>query len=571
MRFFVAARERAIQRISEEINEEEARVTECSEAIGDISLAIDEGKRTLKAQVETLTNLMAIQSRAIDHEQTKIPQRDRGTRSGALERLRTRIAGPISGGFTTLDDQISAQKKEVADMEHNIRELEVELDRWSYLHELSSRAVAYLNDLRLKEEESLEQGKSDSVPRRILALPPEKRSTHALSAINKVSPNVWLKIFKLTAEEEYRAYIGNAENTAMPDYPSLRPLAYVLSHVCQSWRNVVHSSPLLWDLVYIPPSPYWRKADSELLNASLQKSQEPLSLITNLFHTPSNHHLVIKPEEVTIFDGRSYTLHIHMRDDNPEDVQKLSSIPLHNAKAVIISSSGPLAHKLLWYKVHEQGSKMATSLTLINDYPTFLESANMLVIFPALTSLRFCFKEFPQAFPISGYLAPNLEELYIHAALKPRVRPLSNVSLTKLHTLKICSNDLSFLYGTSIISLKRLILYGSQDAEEINNSMSSGIAKQIYERLECVEFEDWGVGAVSFIARIASSWKLTLRSITFSRSYVDGDELVKIIEDATRRYQLPLLEVLKLNETSGITRIHCERIRPLLKKMEIYV
>jgi hypothetical protein len=141
---------------------------------------------------------------------------------------------------------------------------------------------------------------------------------------------------------------------------------------------------------------------------------------------------------------------------------------------------------------------MVTSLTFINDYPAFLQSASLTVIFPAITTLRFRVKEFPYRFAIWWYLALNPEELYIHAALKPRVVPLNNsifgVSLPKLQTLGICSNDLSFLYGASITSLKRLILYGSQEAKEINNSMSSKVAKQIYERLECIEFEDWGAG-----------------------------------------------------------------------------
>jgi transcription antitermination factor NusA-like protein len=47
MRSFITARERAIDRISEEIREEEVCVVECNEAISDLALAIDEGKRTL--------------------------------------------------------------------------------------------------------------------------------------------------------------------------------------------------------------------------------------------------------------------------------------------------------------------------------------------------------------------------------------------------------------------------------------------------------------------------------------------------------------------------------------------
>jgi hypothetical protein len=424
---------------------------------------------------------------------------------------------------------------------------------------------------------------SNSLPRRI---PPGKCSTPAMSAINRVPPNVWSKIFKLTAEEEYWEYIENAENTAMPNYPRLRPLAYVLSQLCRSWRNVVHNSPLLWNLVYIPPSSSWRKADFELLNASLQKSRRSISLTTNLFHTPSDHHSVFTPNEATIldrrrftyarpdeailFDGRPYTLHIHMRDNNPNDTRKLLTIPLYNAKALVISSSTPLKYGQFFDEVFKCRFGGLTTLTFINDYPVSLQPVYMDRIFPNLTSLRFRFKQFPPHFLMSGYLASDLKELYIHAEFKAPVRPLRKMLLSRLHTLGIHLKDLSLFSTIPCKSLKRLILYGPQDTEEATNAISNNITRHICEQLEWIEFEEWDAGAVSLIRKMALLLELTIRRVTFCRSYVDGKELVNLIENATG--QSPLyLEKVTLNQTWGITRSQCERIQPLLNKLDIYV
>jgi F-box-like len=411
---------------------------------------------------------------------------------------------------------------------------------------------------------------SNNIPRRMLTIPPEKCSTPAVSAINRVPPNAWSKIFKVTAEEEYWEYIGNPENASMPDYPRLRPLAYVLSHVCRSWRNVVHNSPLLWDLVYIPPSSSWRNADSDLLNASLQKSPASISLTTNLFHTPSDHHSAIHPNEAAIFDGQPYTLHIHMRDDNPKDTQKLLSIPLYNANALIISSSTPLKHHHFFLEVLEHGFHGVTSLTFINDYPASLQAVHMPGIFPKLTSLRFRFKEFPQNFPMSGYLGPNLEELHIHAEFSGRVQALTGISLSNIHTLGIHLKDLSSFGSLMLKSLKHLVLYGPQDDDKATNTISNNVLGQIWKQLECIEFEEWNAGAVPLIRKMASLSKHTIRCVKFSRSYVAGKGLVNLIENTWGLNPLPLEEVT-LNQTWGITRSQCERIQPLLNKMDIYV
>jgi hypothetical protein len=51
MRFFVAARERVIELIFEEVRKKENHLAECNEAIGDLTLEIAQGRRKLKAHV----------------------------------------------------------------------------------------------------------------------------------------------------------------------------------------------------------------------------------------------------------------------------------------------------------------------------------------------------------------------------------------------------------------------------------------------------------------------------------------------------------------------------------------
>jgi hypothetical protein len=129
-------------------------------------------------------------------------------------------------------------------------------------------------------------------------------------------------------------------------------------------------------------------------------------------------------------------------------------------------------------------------------------------------------------------------------------------------------------------SLRAFILYGSSEHSELHQIHQNDNADQNYRRLMALEFREWGMvdsqstdsGAVSLLQRLGS--KMTaLHSIKFTDSFVAGDFLVTVVDNAKRsgRGSLKALKEVTLSNVTGITRSQCDSLANLVPKLNIYV
>jgi hypothetical protein len=528
-------------------------------------LAIDQGSQSLEAQAETLANLGAIYSRAIEHEKIQAPQTDSRSRSGALQRLRTRIASPISGGLASISDQIKAQKEEIEDMEHNIRELEVELDKWSFLHEVSSEAVEYLSAIKAKETKSLERAKSNNVTR----IRPYLPRTSTLPPISKVCLGIWSKLFKFTAEEEYWQYIGDCSHNG------LRPLVYILSHVCRSWRSAVYDYPALWEVVYVPPAELSLMVE-RILVISLQKVSKPITLLTNLSHRARNPlHRYIATENSRLFGKRGYTLHLFASSDNDYPLWEL---PFRIPSNVIITYSGCLGDNFFTSLGIAMGSGMQSlsiidlnsthePLNLYSDKPGSLADQILKEKFPVLRGLKLYHREDSSNAMRQGFGL-------LRKLLKSRPGLLN--SPPGLHTFGVIDWAMPFNPGSAVRNLTSLILYQSRYGwKGIRYFWAPDFNSLIHLEFQgekCIERD--GCEAILESLRDMIRPAPALRSIKFKNCYVEGQSLISILTEAIDPFSCVgwrFLEELTLSDTGGITKIQCDELKTLIDTLHIYV
>lgn len=578
MRSCITARENAIKGIEEELQEEEERTKECDDAIADLEAAIPEGKETLKMREENLANLLAIQTRVKERVVlSNSSSLSRGSRSEALQRLRSQITGPASIISGSLDDQLKEVRREVEQIGGSIAELEQELDKWWYLRSLSTATTEYLTMMKAKEEESLKKAQFDDIPKRekeeesLKKAQSDKIPKRSSDSESQVPDSIWAKIFKLVLDTEYHDYIKSTSTTP------LRPLVYVISHVCRSWRSIVRDTAELWTMAYTSPLSSWKEHENTLLTLAIQKSRSPITVISNLSQATCKHS---QPASIlngdNLFSGKLYTLHIAMMDDHEAYIKNLTNLQFHQANSLILSASEPLKYGYFFYTVCAHGFKSVTSLTIINEFPTNLQRVYMSGIFPSLTALTFQFKQFPtSSFLLAGYLPSTLQALYIHSDCKSRMPTLEGISLPALHTLGICSNGLEFLRQVSMPAITRLILYGPIDPKERVETVYIGQISTTFTQITHLGLEGWGAvtqeddmaGAVSLVRCIPR--RTALKCVRFTDCFVDGACLVGM--GTVYSLDDKWTKTLILDHTTGTTREQCEEVRQFVGRLEIYV
>ena len=183
---------------------------------------------------------------------------------------------------------------------------------------------------------------------------------------------------------------------------------------------------------------------------------------------------------------------------------------------------------------------------------------------------------------IIGYLPPALEELHIRHEPRATFPSLpTSIQLPNLRTLGLTYGSMGLLEVASMVKLRTLILYGSSRHTEVHQIQPNDNADENYRRITKLEFREWGVvgtgyansGAVSLLQKLVS--KMTaLHSIKFADSFVDGERLVTVMDDARKSDggdSLKSLKEVTLSKVTGITRSQCDALANSVPKLNIYV
>lgn len=255
-------------------------------------------------------------------------------------------------------------------------------------------------------------------------------------------------------------------------------------------------------------------------------------------------------------------------------------MPLSLATSIVFSATSPISMGCLF----SYGSfPSATSLTITNDYPSLLPNLNALSNFPKLTRLTIHVKKLPSSqFDWVGYLPDTLEEVYIRQDISGEFPAVAaRIKLSKLHTLGVTPSSSIILNHVNMPGIQTLILYGSSNPEEEVEATPARFAEMKYSRLSHLEFREWGrlgrdnlnAGSVALLGKLIPK-TTSLTSIKFTDSFINGDDLVRLIEDVTKgngEGELKDLKELTLSRVDGITREECDRIGDVVPKLNIYI
>lgn len=125
-----------------------------------------------------------------------------------------------------------------------------------------------------------------------------------------------------------------------------------------------------------------------------------------------------------------------------------------------------------------------------------------------------------------------------------------------------------------------MIFYSPMSFTAIQPSHSD-VAVECYKKLLHLQFEEWrrpredegSLGVISFFRELVVSAH-HLQSIKFSRSWIDGEGLLTILDSGSQAVDpgsLAKLQVITLDRTTGITRDECDLLKGLVKKLNIFV
>jgi hypothetical protein len=182
-------------------------------------------------------------------------------------------------------------------------------------------------------------------------------------------------------------------------------------------------------------------------------------------------------------------------------------------------------------------------------------------------------------FPVLTSLKLHHEESRSYAALQGWESLLE--SQPRLRTLGIFESAISFGRAETVKSLTSLTLYESRYGWQTIWPALQFSRIRLFINLSHLEFqgekeiEQGRRGTVTQLLRSMMPATPALRSIKFKNGPVDGQQLISIVNDATTSWffgsQWPRLEELTFSDTSGITRIQCDKLRTLVKTLHVYV
>jgi hypothetical protein len=567
---FIKRREADLTVLSRELSTEQNLLKACQLAISDHVDDIQKANSILKINKDNLASLTDIRSRL---DQVKFSQNnimnDESLIQETYSSLRVYLTIPLGPMLLQLGEQIDALGREIRTLWDKIRQLEAELVGWRTSKRLIEHTVKRIDANYSSIESDL------------------RIARNPLRPIWRVPSEVWVKIFGDSIQEAKYRYLERQNNLGM------RPPIFDLSQVCQSWRYLAHSTPELWTLAYVAPTNVWRYEEYELIVDSIKKSSVPLTILTSL-HQPfpsgyaPNHRYAkngskaqtIIPKEVTLFNGREYTLIFDMQDDEESYMKRTHHFPISQPATLIYSARHSIQSGKIWSCL---GSfSQVKSFSLLNDYPSSLPDTLLGILLPGLQEFTIHVKKFPLNFQLLNLLPATIQELHLrNDAGGPLPIMSANVELPQLRVLGITFPGSYLLDKLTAKALRSLTLYCSQDSTDVQPSFSQQ-AVEIYNQLLHLNFEDWraptvlesSLGAAPVLKNLIKKVPM-LHKMKFKRCFVDGGALVPIVEavlgsggDTTHPTKL---EEIILSYPSGITNDQCEELKRIVKAVKVYM
>jgi hypothetical protein len=373
----------------------------------------------------------------------------------------------------------------------------------------------------------------------------------------------------------------------------MRPPMFNLSQVCQRWRYLVQNDPGSWKLVYVAPYQVWRQDEYDLIMKSVQKSNEPITVLTNLsqsfrwsysynsrYDQNGNYLSTVSPNEGTVFSGKDYTLLVNMGNDDSTSMSRLSYLPLRQASSLVFHGRYNFSYGYLFNYVSNFPN--VKSFSIINDNPSCFPNVAVSSYFPQLREFAIQVKTFPPNFYLNNYLTANLQELRLRDDNGGTLPIISaDLELPHLRVLEITFPGTYLLERFTSKALRSLTIFGPHDYRGTQLSTSPK-AIEIYSQLLHLKFEDWknsdmtdgSLGAAAVFRDLVERTPL-LRTVTFSASYIDGGALVSTVEtimsDSGDPGKRRRLDQITLSYPTGIKKDQCEALTKLVKTVKVHV
>jgi hypothetical protein len=450
-RRFIESQEIDLKHNAKQIEEEEAQIMSCDNAIYNLELAIPDGRKLLKAYDDSLSTLNTLREQISDISSLlSWDMKPEETSEALCGELKECFIMRAANKGNLIQDQIELITTEVQRLCDKIRQLEMDLEMWRFSRKLSQSTLDHLTSTKNAIEEDIESAKS------------------TFRALWKIPADIWVTIFDWVRREELNDYLKRT------DFKTLRPIIHVLSHICYSWRHIVDTEPLLWTTVYAPPTPAWKYHECDLLFSSAQKSNRHITLLANVNqkfmsnfqYNPSRHlekdgsiAATLVPDERMFLHGKPYTLHVKMLADHDGVMQRMSHVPFRQASSVILQCELGISYGFILSYVSYQA---VNSLTIISDWATSLPAINIVETIPHITKLNLSVRRLLTNMAIVGYLPPALEELHIRHEDRATFPSLpTTIQLPNLRTLGLSYGSMGLLEVASMVKLRTLILYGS--------------------------------------------------------------------------------------------------------------
>ncbi|KAG8829701.1 hypothetical protein FRC17_006171 [Serendipita sp. 399] len=489
--------ESELSSIQQTISSEEALNIAACNAISNLEMALPQVQAAHRIHAEGLGHLQKFQAGVKQTEQIeRLQMKEEKETSQLYEKFDSILSEYTSQSMGVIEGQVQLAQMEIRRLQDLHQNMEQELGGWKSSQDMAVSTLTYLNYTKDRLEADI-------------------RSTKAtIHPIRRVPIDVWVDTFESLVEDEYFAYIRHNAN-----HP-LRPTAYILSHVCRLWRQILADSSNLWRILFTYPGGQWPIAMHSLC-------------------TDATHRVKVQPRWWFVTNLSYY-----------------NTSSTRAAKWIMIDEPmNPLPHP-----------EYAVIVDMAMDDET--------------TNLKNSEQE-TSNFQLDSYLPQTLTELYIRdndATSLPM--PTTNLQLPRLCVLGINYPAHGFLKRVEMRALKTLILYSYDFPGATPTTKPQAVIT--YGQLCNIRFEAWSqpkdiigdsyYGAVGALSRLVQHMP-ALQSLTFDRSYVDGGALVELISRSKEKEAvepLPKLDQLVLSYTEGITRDHCDELKKTLSQIKVF-
>jgi hypothetical protein len=281
-------------------------------------------------------------------------------------------------------------------------------------------------------------------------------------------------------------------------------------------------------------------------------------------------------ETITIMEKvieHSYSLHLKATDCSEDVLRRIAYITVREPFRLVVSlSPSPLQavpfSRLLRRFSGIQEFRLLGQKLYSNEVVYFPD------LLPELIVLDLDVEGIHPEFPILNLLTPTLRELYLH-----HNTPIKRFDITNkmvLPNLRVFGSTFPgcLLDALHVPQLETMIWYGAPFP--VGNQVGCEAYKEAYKILQRLELEDWiwtgpHHNAVSIFAQLAS-YSPSLKSVRFTRTYIDGDTLAALL--APLPDVVPtnaIIQEMTISHCVGVTAVQCERLKGLVERLNVYV